>query len=80
MSKEPLTEEQIVEGVRKLLDISKKSRKDGYLSEGTVLYRFNEENPKCSQNQINDALEFLFDAGEVVKRKFGGERDRYRSV
>ena len=61
MSKESLTEEQIIEGVRKVLDSSKRSRKDGYLSKGTVLYRFNSGNPECSQNQINDALEFLFD-------------------
>jgi len=73
MSNESFTEEEIIEGVRKVLDVSKVSRREGYLSEGSVLYRFNSENTRCSQNEINDALKFLVDASEADKRKIGGE-------
>jgi len=76
MSKEPLTEEQVIEGVQEVLD---RYKRNGYLNQSSIVYRFNSINAKCSQNQISDALEFLLEKGEVNKRKIAGEY-RYRSV
>lgn len=72
MDEKPLNKLQIIRGVGEVLDNSQSS----YINRDSIRDQFNLNRPKCSREQIDEAVGFLVKRGKVEERWIGGE-NRY---